>query len=516
MKPRAGERLPAARPAQALAARLRRTQPPRPQVRVGGRSCGTARDGAGQPFDVQLAPRPRQLQHAWTTRSAAPGYRTVSAWSTVKPGEPITLEPEARRRMSRGRCSCSALLLGSAGCRVAARAGRGHGAGRHPRPTSSTASTPRRSTARAGAGSTAASLRRGSLWSCTSCAGLAAFNLSGRATRSGTSAALLRLDPDYSLDPFVVPPPAVGFFEKLKQRWTGAGLPAAGAPAAQERAPREAERRERAAPGAPRSSAAALEELPRQVTVRTVEKRNFLVNFVPFGAGPVPAGPHRPGRASSRRPRARSRVTSVIAYFALRGPLREDTVELDDVLTETGKATITVHGIPTSRARPGGRVAAAEDWLGRRLLQRLRAGRGRRPLPPRGSGGDHHHRGAPSPSALRRHEGSPHRARAPPLPHPAGSVRAHRAPSAPLLRTSMASLSVRTPDGKIRTRPPAQAHHQHRPRRATTTCSWRTRRAGAARSTSSSTAAATTVGSLGATFQVNGKKRDAHVLAPTT
>jgi tetratricopeptide (TPR) repeat protein len=181
-------------------------------------------------------------------------------------------------------------------------------------------------------------------------AGLAAFNLQRLSDAERHFSALLRLEPDHSLDPFVVPPPAVTYFDKLKQRM---------APELdflrqerrlrQERARVEAERRERERLAAEEQRRRA-EALARQVTIRTVEKRNFLVNFVPFGAGQFQQGRNSLGVIFAASEGALA-VTSVIAYFAYEALFETDSIEVDDVLTETGKAIITVRYIPTSRER---------------------------------------------------------------------------------------------------------------------------------------------------------------------
>ena len=116
-------------------------------------------------------------------------------------------------------------------------------------------------------------------------AGLAAFNLKRTEPAQRHIAALLRLDPDFALDPFVYPPPAVAFVEKQRQ----ALAPELDRIRAERRAQAEAARRaaeERAALARQaEEQRRQIEEMSRQVTVRTVEKRSFLVNFVPFGAG---------------------------------------------------------------------------------------------------------------------------------------------------------------------------------------------------------------------------------------
>src|SRR5215472_1284210 len=49
-------------------------------------------------------------------------------------------------------------------------------------------------------------------------AGLSAFYLNHKPEAERHLWALLQLDPDYSLDPFVVPPPAIAYFEGLRKQ----------------------------------------------------------------------------------------------------------------------------------------------------------------------------------------------------------------------------------------------------------------------------------------------------------
>ncbi len=190
-------------------------------------------------------------------------------------------------------------------------------------------------------------------------AGLAAFNLQRMKDAERHFSALLRLDPDRSLDPFVVPPPAVAYFDKLKlQMDSELDFLRQERRLRQERARVEAERRERERLAAEEQRRRA-EALARQVTVRTVEKRNFLVNFVPFGAGQFQQGRSSLGIVFAASEGVLA-VTSIIAYFAYDALFETATIEVDDVLTETGKASLTVRYIPTNRARQ------ADTW---RLLK---------------------------------------------------------------------------------------------------------------------------------------------------
>jgi tetratricopeptide (TPR) repeat protein len=180
-------------------------------------------------------------------------------------------------------------------------------------------------------------------------AGLAAFNLQRLTDAERHFAAMLRLDPDSSLDPFVVPPPAVAYFDKLKEKMASElEFLRQERRLRQERARGEAERRERERLAA-EEQRRRVEALARQVTVRTVEKRNFLVNFVPFGAGQFQQGRNSLGIIFAATEGVLA-VTSVIAYFAYEALFETSTIELDDVLTETGRASITVRYIPTRRS----------------------------------------------------------------------------------------------------------------------------------------------------------------------
>jgi hypothetical protein len=177
-------------------------------------------------------------------------------------------------------------------------------------------------------------------------AGLAAFNLKRTDQAQRHIAALLRLDPDFALDPFVYPPPAVAFVEKQRQalapeldriRAERRAQAAAAKRAAEERAAlaREAEEQRR-----------QIEEMSRQVTVRTVEKRSFLVNFVPFGAGQFQQGRVAAGTGFAIA-EALLGITSVVAYFAYGSLVETRTVPVENRFP--GAAPVVETGIPASR-----------------------------------------------------------------------------------------------------------------------------------------------------------------------
>lgn len=179
-------------------------------------------------------------------------------------------------------------------------------------------------------------------------AGLAAFNLGRTEDATRHLRALLRLDPDYGLDPFVVPPPAVAFLDELKEEMTNElELLRQERRLRQEREKAAAERRERERVEAEMQRRRA-EELASQVTVRTVEKRNFLVNFVPFGAGQFQQGRNSLGIVFAASEGALA-VTSIISFFAYDSLFVEQDLLLDNVLDPDGRASIKVRFIPTNR-----------------------------------------------------------------------------------------------------------------------------------------------------------------------
>ena len=177
-------------------------------------------------------------------------------------------------------------------------------------------------------------------------AGLAAFNLKHTDQAQRHIAALLRLDPDFALDPFVYPPAAVAFVEKQRQ----ALAPELDRIRAERRAQAEAARRaaeERAALARQaEEQRRQIDEMSRQVTVRTVEKRSFLVNFVPFGAGQFQQGRVAAGTGFAIA-EALLGITSIVAYFAYGSLIDTRTISVDNRFP--GAAPIVETGIPANR-----------------------------------------------------------------------------------------------------------------------------------------------------------------------
>ncbi len=179
-------------------------------------------------------------------------------------------------------------------------------------------------------------------------AGLSAFNLGRREDAARHLRALLRLEPDFGLDPFVVPPPAIAFFEELRRDLRAElSLIRQEKRLRLERERAEASRREQERLQA-EERRRRVEELARQVTVRTVEKRSFLVNFVPFGAGQFQQGRTSLGVIFAATEGAFA-VSSILAFFAYDNLFEENTFIVDDRNSSTGTTTITTRSIPTDK-----------------------------------------------------------------------------------------------------------------------------------------------------------------------
>src|SRR5262249_42930432 len=103
-------------------------------------------------------------------------------------------------------------------------------------------------------------------------------------------AALLRVDPDYSLDPFLAPPPALRAFETVRAQMVRelAGIREAhhrlAEIAAQEKQARAETDRHQA------SQRAQLEAQARLASTRQASAKSWWVDFIPFGAGQFQQG----------------------------------------------------------------------------------------------------------------------------------------------------------------------------------------------------------------------------------
>lgn len=182
-------------------------------------------------------------------------------------------------------------------------------------------------------------------------AGLAAFNLNQPQLAERHFRAVLRIDPDAELDPFLVPPPAIAFFakirESMREELEGIREQRRAMARKAELARKEEERRRVEAEEQRRR----LEAMARQVIVRTHERRSIFVNFIPFGVGQFQQGRVGTGLAFAAGQVALA-ATSVLAFFAYENLLVEQEITIDDRLDSTGgRTTRKIRGIPQDRLR---------------------------------------------------------------------------------------------------------------------------------------------------------------------
>jgi hypothetical protein len=179
---------------------------------------------------------------------------------------------------------------------------------------------------------------------------LSAFNLGDSKGAQAAFLQLLRVNPDYILDPFAVPPTAIKVFEQVRKENADAlnlvrqqialRIDQNKRAAAElERLRLEQEERRRKA-----------EFLANDITVRTIEKRSMLVNFIPFGAGQFQQGRVGWGAAFAVSEGLMA-VLSIVSYFAIGSLFEEKNFTWTDRLTAdgTGVFTQTVRWIPPSR-----------------------------------------------------------------------------------------------------------------------------------------------------------------------
>jgi tetratricopeptide (TPR) repeat protein len=181
-------------------------------------------------------------------------------------------------------------------------------------------------------------------------AGLSAFNLNDLKSAQAAFLQLLRINPDYILDPFAVPPPAIKVFDQVRKDNADA------LNLVRQQITIRLEHEKRAA--AERTRLAAEQEerrrraefLANDITVRTVEKRSMILNFVPFGAGQFQQGRTGWGVALAVSEGLMA-VLSVVSYFAIDALFEKVTFTFNDRLTSdpSGVVTVTVRQIPEAR-----------------------------------------------------------------------------------------------------------------------------------------------------------------------
>jgi hypothetical protein len=174
-------------------------------------------------------------------------------------------------------------------------------------------------------------------------AALSAVNLGREEEAERHFVFLLRIDPDVELDPFTVTPKAIRLFDKVRV--------AMDSELQTMRQVRELRGSLRAEEEEHRRRMA---QISRQVTVRTQEHRNFLVNFVPFGAGQFQQGRIGPGAvlAASEGVFAAANATAYITLAALSSSA-QNQYQLDTI---NGDRKIVVNGILPQNA------VQAQNW----------------------------------------------------------------------------------------------------------------------------------------------------------
>lgn len=182
-------------------------------------------------------------------------------------------------------------------------------------------------------------------------AGLSAYNLGDAPGAEAHFLQLLRINPDYVLDPFAVAPPAIKLFEDVKRKHSDAlNMIRQQIAIREEQARREAAEIERRK-ALEEAERKRLEELSRNVQVKVVEKRSLLPNFVPFGVGQFLQGRSEWGVAFAVV-EAVLGATSLIGYIAIETLYSDVEIEVPNVLyggDADGVYRFTVHSIPPER-----------------------------------------------------------------------------------------------------------------------------------------------------------------------
>ncbi|MBL8954163.1 MAG: hypothetical protein JNK82_25525 [Myxococcaceae bacterium] len=182
-------------------------------------------------------------------------------------------------------------------------------------------------------------------------AGLSAFNLGDKEAAESHFLQLLRINPDYVLDPFAVAPPAIKVFEEVKRKNADALNMIRQQIAIREeqlkREAAEAERRKQLE----ETERKRLDDLSRNTQIKVIERRNWLPNFVPFGIGQFIQGRTEWGVAFAVV-EAVLGATSLISYIAIETLFSNETITIPNVLwggDSRGNYTFTVRKIPASR-----------------------------------------------------------------------------------------------------------------------------------------------------------------------
>jgi tetratricopeptide (TPR) repeat protein len=180
--------------------------------------------------------------------------------------------------------------------------------------------------------------------------GLSSFNLGDVKAAQAAFLQLLRINPDYILDPFAVPPPAIKLFDQVR-RDNGDALNLVRQQIAiradqEKRAKEERERLAREQEERRRKQ----DFLDNVIVVRSIERRSMLVNFIPFGAGQFQQGRQGWGAAFAIS-EGLCAVLSIVSYFAIESLFEQKNLLFTDRLTTdgTGNYSVSIRVIPPER-----------------------------------------------------------------------------------------------------------------------------------------------------------------------
>lgn len=188
---------------------------------------------------------------------------------------------------------------------------------------------------------------------------LSAFNLNDLKSSQAAFLQLLRVNPDYILDPFAVPPPAIKVFEQVRKENADA------LNLVRQQIALRIDQNKRAAVELERLRLEQEERkrrtdlLTNEITVRTIEKRSMLVNFLPFGAGQFQQGRVGWGAAFAVSEGLMA-VLSIVSFFAIEALFIEKTFTWTDRLTADGSGVF----VQTLRWIPPERRTQRDVWTG--------------------------------------------------------------------------------------------------------------------------------------------------------
>lgn len=184
--------------------------------------------------------------------------------------------------------------------------------------------------------------------------GLSAFNLGDVKGAQAAFLQLLRINPDYILDPFAVPPPAIKVFDQVRRENADAlNLVRQQIAIRADQEKRAKEERDRLAKEQD-DRRRKLDLMNNEIVVRTIEHRSMIVNFIPFGAGQFQQGRIGWGAAFAIA-EGISAILSIVSYFAIESLFIVEPLVLPGYLTEDGTGIISVPRRYIPKEREGDR-----------------------------------------------------------------------------------------------------------------------------------------------------------------